>query len=99
MKQWNEIINDVKFKIGNHDLEALSGGLRNTCYKYPINNDALFIKIYNKNTKYAYHLSKTRCESEFNMCNYLYENGCNVPKALYYDENENMAIFNYRKLQ
>ena len=89
---YSNVCDDV---INNKNITVITGGLRNKCYLYQKDNTNLFIKVYNKDTKFSKHMSKSRCESEYGITKYLYDNGCNVAKPLFYSADKQIGIYEY----
>jgi serine/threonine protein kinase len=55
----------------------------------------IFLKKYNPETKYASHLTTTRCQSEYVICEYLSEFTDHVVKPLFSDPDSSVNIFKF----
>jgi hypothetical protein len=81
--------------LRNKNIVPVTGGLRNTCYKYSDGNNVLFVKAYNKDTQFSKHMSECRCVSEFYITKYLYDNQCSVAEPLFCDEKMQIGIYDF----
>lgn len=87
-----KICNDV---LKGKNIVSVTGGLRNTCYRYGTGESSFFVKKYNQDTKYSKHMSECRCVSEFYITKYLFDNGCSVAEPLYYSKEKQIGIYSY----
>lgn len=79
----------------NPKVQKVTGGIKNNCYQYTHGSKNFFVKKYNQDTKFAKHLSKTRCESEYAISKYLSECGCAVVKPIYCNAEMQINIFEF----
>lgn len=95
-KAYRAICEDISLMGANcPKAEIVTGGIKNDCYRYLQESKVFFVKKYNQDTRYAKHLSKTRCESEFAMCKYLSQYGCAIVKPLYCSTEMQINVFEY----
>lgn len=90
-----DMLYQIEKKIESKQLYKVFGGLKNNCFSLDVDSKKYFVKFYNPDTQYSYHLSKTRCESEFAMCKYLNDLGCAVPKPIALYPEKLIGVYNF----
>lgn len=89
---FEQICEDV---LQKKNVNSVTGGLRNTSFVYNFKGQRYFVKKYNSDTKYSRHMSESKCVSEFCVTQYLFYQGCDVAKPLFYDEEKQIGIYEY----